>query len=280
MKEFLNSLRFKILAAVLIVLFGFIIASVYTGGAAPLFSQLMGFVTTPMQRLSSGITGGVTGFFEKFLSAGEVYEQNRRLQGEINELRRQLADYQKVKQENEQFREIIGVMEDQKDWQPVPAVVIARDPAERFYSFSIDKGSLDGISRLDPVMTADGLIGYVSETGMTYARVVTILDVSVDVGAYSSATRDVGIVSGTVDLAMEGRCQMQYLPRESEAARGDIILTSGGSLFPRDIIIGKITKVEPSRHGTGLVATIEPAAQVRTVKNVFVITSFEGKGER
>jgi len=278
MKDFLGSLRFKILVGLMTVLLGFIIASVYTGGAAPMFSQVVGLVTTPMQRVSSSITGSVAGFFDQFLSAGQVYEENQRLREELNAIRRQLVDYQQARHENSQLRAILGVMEDRQDLTFITADVIARDPADRFYSFTIDRGSRHGISWLDPVITADGLVGYIAEVGVNHARVATILDVSATVEAYSSATRELGIVSGAVELAPLGQSELQFLPRESEIGVGDLILTSGGPLFPRDLIIGTVVEIGPSRHGTGLLAVIELAAEVQNVRNVFVITSFDGQG--
>jgi len=145
-----------------------------------------------------------------------VFDHNAELQREVNSLRARLADYDRMRHENEQFREILGVMEDRRDLVIEPAIVIARDPADRFYSFTIDKGTFNNVSVLDPVMTADGLVGYVSEVGMTWAKVITILDVAIDVGAYSSATRDIGVVTGSITLAQQGLCRMEFLPRYSE----------------------------------------------------------------
>ena len=278
MKDFFSSLRFKVLAGLLIVLSGTIIASVYTGGAAPLFTQVVSLVTTPVQRVSANIAGGVSGFFDQFLLAGQVYEENQLLREELAELRRQLVDYQRARHENEQFRAILGVMEDRQDLTFITADVIARDPNDRFFSFTIDKGSRHGVDWLDPVITAEGLVGYITEVGYNQSRVATILDVSVAVGAYNSATREIGILTGSVELAPTGRSELQFLPRESEVAPGDLILTSGGSLFPRDLMIGRVERVGPSSHGTSLVAVVELAAEVQAVRNVFVITSFDGQG--
>jgi rod shape-determining protein MreC len=107
-------------------------------------------------------------------------------------------------------------------------------------------------------------------------------DIGTDTGVniYDSSTRDIGIISGSVDLAAQGLCQMDYLPRDSEIAVGDIILTSGGGLFPKDIVVGKVAKVSPNSHGTSIAATIKPAADIPNVKDVFVITYFEGQGEK
>lgn len=279
MKDFLQSVRFKILIAILTVMAGFMIMAVYSGGTASLVSEVVSFITVPLQRMSSGISGRVGEFFDRFLNSSAVYDENERLQLQVNELLGELADYERAKHENEQFRELLGVLEDRKDLKVETASVIARDPNARFGSFTIDKGTGSNISVMDPVMTADGLVGRVTEVGVTYAKVVTILDIAIDVGAYDSATRDVGIVSGTIDLAAEGLCMMEYLPRDSKVAEGDLVLTSGGSMFPRDIIIGKVIRVGPNSHGTSLMATIQPAASVKTIKNVFIITEFQGQGQ-
>ena len=285
LKDFLGSVRFKILLAVVLVMLGFITASVYRGGAAPMLSHALGFITVPVQRISANISYSVSEFFQKYTNSAALYEQNRYLQEELTAAWRKLADYERIKHENDQFREIMRVMESRQDLSVKTASVIARDPVSHFYSFSIDKGSLDDIRYLDPVMSADGLVGYVSEVGLTYAKVRTILDVNINIGAYegrtqdislyNSATRDIGVVSGTIDLADEGLCQMQYLPRDSAIKEGDIILTSGGGLFPKDILVGTVERVE---HGTNTVAIIRPVADISGVKNVFVITEFEGQG--
>ena len=284
MRDFFQSVRFKILLAIFLVMLGFMVAAVYTVGAGSLFSQGLSLLTVPIQRVSAGISDSVAEFFQRYSNSSTLYDENRLLREERSRLLARVADYERIRHENQQFRQVIGMMENRQDLTLVTASVIARDPVSRFYSFTIDKGSLDNIHYLDPVMTADGLVGYVYEVGLTYSKVLTILDISVDVGAYSSSTRDIGVVNGTIELAEHGLCQLQYLDRESEVTPGDIILTSGGSiflgsssLFPRDILIGTVLRVEPSAHGTSLVAVIEPAADIPAVKNVFVIIDFEGK---
>ena len=290
MRDFLQSVRFKILVGLLSLLAGFMLMAIYSGGSATIAGEALSLITVPIQRASASVSGSVAGFFEKFLSAGEVYEQNQLLREEVNRLRARVADYDRARHENEQFREILGVMENRRDLTVQPASVIARDPSERFYSFTIDKGTLDNISYLDPVMTADGLVGYVSEVGMTYAKVITILDVTMNVGAhgegrrtldvYDTATREIGIVTGSIAHAAQGLSRMEFLPRDSRIEPGNLIFTSGGSLFPPDILIGTVTEVVPNDHGTSLMAIIRPAADIPSIRNVFVITHFDGQEER
>jgi len=277
--------RFKILLGFMLVLFGFMIAGVYSVGVGPLFSQMVSLVTVPAQRASAGISDSVAGFFQRFTDSSVLYEENRFLREERSRLLSQMVDYERLRHENDQFRQVIGMVEERRDFTLVTASVIARDPASRFHSFTIDRGLLDGIRPFDPVITAQGLVGYVSEVGLTYAQVLTILDISVNVGVYSSATRDIGLVSGDILLAEQGLNRLEYLNRESRVSSGDIILTSGGSIFPgsgsifpRDLLIGTVLRVEPSDYGTSLVAVLQPAVDIPGVTNVFVVTDFEGRG--
>lgn len=279
MNDFIKSFKFKILVAMLCVMVGFMVMSIYTGGTASFFSQVVSIVTLPAQRFSSSVANNISGFFDRFLNASRTYQQNEQMQEELNELRKKLVDYDKIRHENEQLKKISGMKQTLPDPTFESASVIARDPSDRFYSFTIDKGTLNGIAYLDPVVTNEGLVGYISEVGLTTARVVTILDINVNIGAYSSATRDIGIVTGAVELAMEGLCRIEYIPRDSKIGKGHIILTSGGTIYPRDIIIGTVEDVQTSASGVSVVAVIKPAAQIQTVKDVIVVTSFAGQGE-
>lgn len=284
MRDFIGSAKFKILIAILTVMAGFMIMSVYTGGTASLVAQVFSFITVPFQKLSASISHSTSEFFARYTNASELYDENLALKEQLSRLNEQLADYQTVAHENEQLRQILGVMDDREDLQVETAAVIARDPSDRFYSFTIDKGSLSGVSEMDSVMTANGLVGYVSQVGLNSSKVTTILDVTIAVGAHNSQTRDIGIVTGNIDLAADGKCMMEYLPRDSQTKQGDLILTSEGAnrnnaLYPRGIVIGTVESVQPNSTGTSLMAIINPAENVQTVKDVFVVTHFEGQEE-
>lgn len=279
MQGFFKSTRFKILAGLLIVLFAFMLRATVTGGASVMISQVLGVITRPFTSVSASISKETANFLGSFIHAGEISRENEELRKEIRELNQQLADFEQYKHENEYLREYLEVKEQNPDFKFETAEVIQRDPNNRFHSFMIDKGSLSGIEYLDPVITADGLVGRVTEVGLTYSKVVTILDVEMDVGSYDVRTRDTGMLGGDSKLAAEGYCRLSLLPRESVAAKGDIVLTTGISgLFPKDIMIGKIVQVEDESHGKSQYAVVEPSAQIATLTDVMVITDFRGQG--
>ncbi len=206
------------------------------------------------------------------------YEENIALKEQIAEYRKMLVDYEDTKTENERLKEITGLKELNEDFEFQPAGVIARDPDDRFGSFTIDIGTLHGISVRDPVVTGAGLIGYISKVGPTYAQVTTILSPDCNVGAMEIRTKDTGNITGTVEYAAEGLTKFELLPRETEVQEGDIVVTAGTSgLFPQNLVVGTVEEVALEQSGITRYAVIRPVTEISEVKNVFVLTDFLGK---
>lgn len=279
MREFFSSKIFKLFVALAIILFAFMLRATLTEGFSNVFSSVIGTITTPIQKVTTGFTDSVTDLLYKFVHVNDISKENDALKEENRQLIEQMADYENIKHENESLKKDLGVKEQNPEWTLEKASVVARDPVGRFYSFTIDKGYLDGVSERDPVVTANGLVGIVSEVSPMFSKVITILDISLNVGCYNVRTRDVATVAGDIRLAEDGKTKMSLIPRESGSAKGDIIQTTGTSgLFPKDITIGKISEVEFEPHGTTLYAVIEPTNDIKNVKDVLVITSFRGQG--
>ena len=278
MKEFFASKKFKILLGIAALLFGFMVYTAVNSGMANFLSGSVGALLGPIQRFSVSISESATGFFERILMADEISEENEQLRDEIRKLREQMVSFENYKAENEQYRQFLELKEQNPDFVFEAAMVIGRDPTDFFYSFTIDKGSLDGIKVFDPVITPDGLVGRISEVSYTDSKVVTLLNPGIDVGAFDARTRDTGIITGDLSLAMLGRCKLTYLSRDSSASAGDIITTSGiGGTFPKGLIIGTIADVKAEQSGISLFAEVVPSADIAKVREIFVITSFRGQ---
>ena len=279
MREFFKSLRFKIILAVVAVILGGMLYAATTGGLATLPEQILSYVVYPVQRAAAAVSDSITGFFSVFVDAQENYEENQRLKEENAELRRQLVDYEDTKTENERLKEITGHKELNPDIEFQPAGVIARHPEDRFGAFTIDIGYLHGISVRDPVVTGEGLVGYISKVGPTYAVVTTILSADCNVGAMEISTKDTGNITGTVELAAEGCTKLELLPRDTLVEEGGTVVTAGTSgLFPKNLVIGTVEKVELETSGITSYAVIRPVSEINEIKNVFVLTDFLGKG--
>ncbi|MBC8560492.1 rod shape-determining protein MreC [Fumia xinanensis] len=278
MRDFFNSVRFKIIAAVLAVIVGVMLYSASTGGLATIPEKIVSFVVVPAQKASAALSDSITDFFSIFVNAKANQEENDQLKEEISELRKKMVDYENTKTENERLQEIVGLKKENPDMQLLDAGIIGRDPSDRFGSFTIDKGTVHGISKWDPVITGNGLVGYVDSLGPTYAKVVTILSPEINVGAVEIRTKETGNLTGDIVLADKGLAKLELLPKTTEVKQGDIIVTAGTSgYYPPDLVIGTIEEVTLEKSGITASASIKPVSDVYEIKHVFVLTDFLGK---
>ncbi|MEG1448522.1 MAG: rod shape-determining protein MreC [Oscillospiraceae bacterium] len=278
MNKFWGSRNFKILFCIFIILAAFFVKGLTTGGMSVMFSKITGFVMSPLQEISSSISGKTTDFFDKYINANDIYEENIKLKEEVAQLEKKLGDFEQIKNENVNLKNYLDIKELNPDYVFEPATVIGRDPTDMYKSFTINKGSIQGLKPQDTVITSKGLVGIISEVSLTSSKVMTVLDVAIEVGGVNTRTREVGIVTGEASKAQGGKTVLKYIPRNSAIVKGDIILTTGiGGIFPQGLMIGRIDEIENESHGKSMFATIVPTENIEEVRDVFVIKSFLGQ---
>lgn len=261
--------------AVAVLLLFTLYATGQSGTAGPL-QNVLGVVLTPLQKAVTGATCFISDKLGYFSRYDDLAEENEALKQQVLELQGQLRDLDRYKAENEALREFSGLLERRRDFEVEFAQVIARDPDNLFYTFTIDCGSLEGVTRYDAVITPEGLAGLVTEVGLTYCKVTSILDDLTPIGAVVSRTRDMGLLESDAELRREGLCRVTYLPSESSVAAGDTLETSGlGGMFPSGIVIGSVIEVRPEDHNISSYAVVQPAVEFSNIRYVMVIKSFE-----
>ena len=280
MRDFFYSKKFKVIICVLALLIGITLYTVKESSSDP-GNSVIAKVFAPVQKLATSIKNGVEESLSVITNAKQYYEDNKQLRAQLDELYVQIVDYEKLKNENEQLRKVIGLKEDFPDYEfSPPCQIISKTANDPFGSFIIDKGTTDGVSVYDPVITDTGLVGIVTKASTTYSRVTTIFSPDVPVGAYCIRNDTTGIVECDAELAAEGVCRMKYIEKDSDLKKGDIIVTSGNSgLFPKDRVIGIVEEIYIEESGLSKTAVIKPVADIKNIQSVFVITSFNGQGE-
>lgn len=279
MNQFFKKKSFKILIAVLVALLLLIVHTAYNGSF--LLSNLFGVVTTPMQKVSATVAAGASDTLDRVgTSYEDLLAENEQLRKQIDEMNQQLSDYYQYKQENEQLKNFLELKSANPDYQFAYGSVIARDSSDFFYSFRVDKGTLDGVAVNDPVVTESGLVGWVSSVSAMHCNVTTILDPSANVAALDKVSRDTGVITSDVTLSDQGLIRLSFLENDNAVKKGDMIVTSGiGGIFPKNLLIGKAVEVKSSETDVSLYATIEPYVDIKNVKDVLIITDFAGQGD-
>jgi rod shape-determining protein MreC len=277
-RKFFARRGIKVLAVLVsVVLLVSILFSAF-GRLAPQ-TDVLGMILSPFQQAGQAVTGGLDRVFTAVGRLDTLENENNQLREEIRVYREQLVDFDEYKLENEFYNKFLGIKEQNSDFSFQPATVTARDAAGGEASFSIDAGTKDGVALHDPVITEDGLVGYISQVGTTMSTVVTVIDPNLRVGALISRTREAGVVKGETALMTQGACSLSYLTSTSAVTIGDYVITSGaGGLFPKGLIIGTVTEVKKEQSNVSLYAVVKPTVDVREITQVMVITEFEGQG--
>lgn len=277
MRDFFSTVKFKVLLAVAVVLAGMMAYAGANGRLAAAPQEIIGALATPFQKLSAVLSGGIHDVVEKYTQLDVVMEENEALKKENEELRNQLVEYDRIKAENDAFRSLHNIEEANPSFSYASAFVIGRDPLDQFGSFTVDKGTRDGVEQYDVVVSDTGyLVGYVAEASYSSSKVVTILSPSVKASGVISRTRDNGTLTGSADYAQQGLCLFNRLSRDTLATVGDQIITTGlGGMYPPDILVGTITELVPESSGKSTTAVVEPGMDIEHATHVFIITEYE-----
>ena len=278
MRFFFRSRQFKIILAVAAALIAVSVAFAVIGGRMSPQADIIGTVTAPFRSLAAKISGGISEFVSIYTEGEKLSLENAELESEIAELREQLADYEQTKSENEFYKNYLEIKDNNPSFQFAAATLISRDKEDPYMGFVINKGRVNGIEANDPVITEAGHVGYVSQTGLTTSKVVTVLSAELTAGALDNRTNDSGILSGTAELAGEGLTKFYNLSRSCNIAVGDYVVTSGEGIFPSGLLIGTIKSIGSDKYNTSIYANIEPFVDFSEIKGVMVITDFEGQG--
>ncbi len=279
MKDFFKTSSFRVLIIAVVVLLGLIIYTATAGGS--FLANLLGFATSPMQSIATDVTGNVTEFLDlDGYTKDELKDLVGTLQEENAQLEDQLVGYEELQQENEQLKTQLGLEEEEPENELRAASVIGRDPNDVFYGFSIDAGTLSGVSVGDPVITDQGLVGVVTQAYATSSKVTCLLSEDVHVAAWSPKRQESGVIESDVTSASTGVLRLNYLSGDTQIQEGDIIATSGeGGAFPQGLKIGTVARVEKSENDISRYAEIQPFEDLTKVQEVYVVVDFPGKGE-
>lgn len=279
MKDFFKTSSFRVLIIAVVVLLGLIIYTATAGGS--FLANLLGFATSPMQSIATDVTGNVTEFLDlDGYTKDELKDLVGALQEENAQLEDQLVGYEELQQENEQLKTQLGLEEEEPENELRAASVIGRDPNDVFYGFSIDAGTLSGVSVGDPVITDQGLVGVVTQAYATSSKVTCLLSEDVHVAAWSPKRQESGVIESDVTSASTGVLRLNYLSGDTQIQEGDIIATSGeGGAFPQGLKIGTVARVEKSENDISRYAEIRPFEDLTKVQEVYVVVDFPGKGE-
>jgi rod shape-determining protein MreC len=206
----------------------------------------------------------------------DLLRQNDQLRRENAQLRVQLQRETELDHENERLRALLQFQK-AAPWKIRAAHVIARDPANWWRNVQIDLGKRDGLTVDLPVLTAEGLVGRVTELAETRSRVVFVGDANCRVAAqvYDPLTRqtiDHGVITVGSSVLDESVVELGFLSKASAVKPGHLVQTSGlGGIFPKGILVGQVIDTRPVEFGLYHVARVKLAVKMNLLDEVWVM---------
>ncbi len=275
MGNFFKSRTFIVLL-VIAVLFVAVPTALSAMGLADPLRNIANVIVTPLQKGFNYIAGAIDGFASYFTEFDELVEENAALKEENAALRGQIAEAEKTENLNAWLEDFLEMKRFHTDFVFESATITGGDGGNFVTVFTLDRGSAHGIREDMPVVSPQGVVGYVDEVGLTWCKVRTIIESASSVGAYVERTGEMGLVNGSFALSAEGLCEITYLAADSDVRIGDRILCSGyGSIYPRDLVVGYVSEIVPDEYSRTLTARITPATDFTDLTHVMIITDYE-----
>ena len=233
-----------------------------------------GYVVVPFQKGIASVGGSMYDRAEEMGQLKAVLEENQKLKEQVDELTMENAQLQQDKYELASLRELYDIDKATSDYEKMGARVIASDSSNWFYSFTIDKGSDDGIQVDMNVLAGSGLAGRVVSVGPNYARVLSIIaDNSNIYGTVLSTSANL-MVSGNLQSVMsDGVIRFDQLSdKEDKVSEGDKVVTSNiSSKYLSGIPIGFISSINTAPNNMTKWGYITPAVDFQHIQEVLVI---------
>lgn len=239
----------------------------YTYDESTIFEKFLIELVGFGQSKTTSIKESVTSFFDHYIFIVNTSKENDRLKNRVEELENKIFELEEVEKENGRLKQLLKFGKELKR-EKVLAQVVSWDPSNE-YVFRINKGLNDGIKERAPVITLNGLVGYIYRVTPNYSDVLTILDQNNRVDSIVSRTRSHGIVEGT----SSDRLRMKYVVRTEDITEEDQIVTAGlGDIYPKGIKVGTITKVEKESYGITQYIEVTPSVDFHRLEEVAVLT--------
>lgn len=265
--KFLKS-RFFIVCLCVAVIIVLVPAVLAAFGQVDVVRSGLKTVAKPFEWCGSRMADAVNGFVSVFTEYDELVEENKQLRDTIESMKNDAADNEVLQKENQWLKEYLEFHSQNPNFILTDADIISHEAGNFSTVLTLGKGKVHGIKMNMPVITANGVLGYVSEVGLDWCRVVSIIETSSKVGVYTDRSGVIGTVEGNLELRAEGKCLMSYAA-DADIKVGDRVYTSGtGSIYPGGLFIGRIVSIEADEATRSLMAVVEPSVDFSSLQSL------------
>ena len=276
MKKKLFSSKIKTLLIVAVTLA--VVTTVITAvvGGTTFSKTVFGDVLTPLRSGVAAIDRAALRYYNYIFSYESLKEENAALKQQIADLEEDIRTAQELQRENQRYEQLLEIKEEHPDYIFEPAYLISWDASTWRSTFTIGKGSNHGLEVGMAALSENRqMIGIITDLGDNWATITTILDSGLEISAAIASSGYTGVVQGTYQSENTQVLRMNYLSTDAVLKNGDQVVTTGSTMYPKGLLLGKISNVSLDETGVAKYAALKASCDLDDLEQVFILVNYE-----
>ena len=232
-------------------------------------------VMAPVRAVGTALTSTAELYYSYMFKYEALAAENAELKAQIAQMEDVARQADSVNRENARLRRLNNLKATNESYEMVDAYIIGWNSTDWNSTLTINRGTTAGIDANMCAVTENGqVVGLVTEAGPNYAVIKTVLDSTLEISGTISVSGYNGMVGGGYIDGHETLLKMEYLPSSAIIRNTDQVVTSGSTVYPRGLIIGRVVDAGFEETGVAKFALLKPAAEINTLEQVFIITKY------
>jgi rod shape-determining protein MreC len=195
-------------------------------------------------------------------------EENKRLVQQLQENEALLNKSREAMATNASLRKLLEFKNSLTNQSSIAATIIGKDPSAMFRSVIINQGSNSGLTKGDPVVNSEGIVGQVFAITPNYAKVLLAIAPSSAIDVLLQKSRVRGILKGDGTLTY----RLEYILKTAEVEEGDHVITAGyGGIFPTGLPVGIVSKIIKKPRGMFHEIEVTPSVDYQKLEHLLVL---------
>lgn len=225
----------------------------------------------PLQKVAATATVTMDRFKTEYVDILQdslrLREENKRLVQQLQEKEMLLNKSREAMATNASLRKLLEFKNSLGNQSSVAATIIGKDPSAMFRSVIIDQGSNSGITKGDPVVNSDGVVGQVFAITPNYAKVLLAIAPSSAIDVLLQKSRVRGILKGNGTLTYK----LEYILKTAEVEEGEYVITAGyGGVFPTGLRVGVVSKIIRNPRGMFHEIEVTPSVDYQKLEHLLI----------
>ena len=273
MKRFFTPKVWKVIFISILLAVILAVGSSLTGKT--ISGSLVQGILTPFRTGVSFLTDRAEQIYNYMFEYESLLAENQRLKEQLSQMEDDARRADSVSRENDRLRAMLEFTELHAEYDFAEGYIISWSSNDWSNTFTINRGADAEIQPGMCAITANGeLVGLVDEVGPNYSVIKSVLDSSLEISATIASSGYNGMVKGGYASGLDGYLRMNYLPSSATIRNNDQVVTTGSTVYPRDLVLGYVIDAGFDATGVAKFALLEPAANISSLEQVFVLTNY------